>query len=176
LLSLGLSLAFLSAKKIVLTDLSDVVSLLTHNIQLNQFLQTNAFIQPILKERTFAREYFWGSPLEENNILFQEFQESSLLIASDVIYDPMGYQPLLDSLEWWLSLPLAAKTRKRKCILAHRHRHPEDGKFFSLISQSTIIEMNEIPRDTNDLSSSSSSSQSSLQDVLLFEIIRREDL
>ena len=161
----------MSPKRVILTDLPEVVPLLQHNIGLNQFLQVDENIKSFLSSQVQAYEYSWGESfiISESDArkleLLDSFKESNLLIASDVIYYPEGYRPLIDSLEWWLSLPPASVSRIRRCILAHRHRHPEDGKFFEMIEQSSVINMKEIKRDLE--------SQNSLKDVRLFEIVKK---
>ncbi len=55
-----------------------------------------------------------------------------LALASDVVYDPAGYEPLLKSITDFLNAPYSPSridcgcTGDRTFIMAHRHRNPED--------------------------------------------------
>jgi hypothetical protein len=152
--TLGLSLAFLDPLEMVLTDINEVVPLLSMNIQLNQLLQSGLTSQ-VIREKYKCVEYLWGTTMQtgmlDPNDSFRLFSECLFMVASDVIYYPEGYRPLLETLEWWLSLPLPSETceHERLFILAHRHRHPEDGKFFEMVEESSIISINEISRSSD---------------------------
>ena len=59
-------------------------------------------------------------------------QQIDVIVASDVVYDPTLYEPLRDTL---LSLLDGINT----CLMAHRHRHPNDKVFFSLLNDSGLV-------------------------------------
>jgi hypothetical protein len=136
----------------VLTDINEVVPLLSMNLQLNQLLQGGS-TSKIIQDKYKCVEYLWGTIMtldsSDLNNCFRLFSDCLFMIASDVIYYPEGYRPLIETLEWWFNLPLPSDTCEsdRILILAHRHRHPEDGKFFEMVKESSIISMIEICRD-----------------------------
>jgi hypothetical protein len=87
----------------------------------------------LLQQTFHGLEYSWGDELPN------EISEVDLIIASDVVYSPECYRPLYES----ISLLLKKNTNSR-CILAHRHRHPEDAKFFSMIESDSELEIVEL--------------------------------
>ncbi len=55
------------------------------------------------------------------------FSQCDIAVASDVVYDPIGYDPLIKSLGAFFALP-SPSIKDRVFIMAHRHRNPEDFK------------------------------------------------
>ena len=103
--------------------------------------------QQCTKYAVEACEYSWGSSIVQNqdgNAL-----EFDTIIASDVIYDPHGYKPLYNSLCHLLQVNDDSHEGHEKIkevipllVLAHRHRHPEDHKFFDMLynNKNLIVE------------------------------------
>jgi hypothetical protein len=125
----GVALSALHPSSVTLTDLPAVTPLALQNIKLNCFMCKDPELAEILKTNYSACEYIWGAapPADPSNF--------DVIVASDVVYDPIGYETLYLSLRLLLGLnkefssrsPLLQQDRKL-CILAHRHRHPEDHK------------------------------------------------
>jgi len=69
-----------------------------------------------------------------------------VVIASDVVYDPICYSPLKDSLKELLQV--RPDGSKPICILAHRHRHPEDALFFKMLDEVEGMVIEKILYDT----------------------------
>jgi predicted nicotinamide N-methyase len=133
----GLALAPLGpAAAVHLTDLPDVAPLLAANIRLNCALaaavtavgrdtaDADAELHDALSTRYTASAYSWGDPVDPLRTFCDGFD---VVVASDVVYDPGGYAPLVASLALLLAAPGTV------AILAHRHRHPENQRFFDLL-------------------------------------------
>jgi predicted nicotinamide N-methyase len=83
-----------------------------------------------------------------------------MLVMSDVVYDPQFYEPLV------ASLANLVTSGDIVCIMAHRHRHPEDHKFFDLLQRAGF--------DAVDISHEPSEALlHACQDVRLLRIERR---
>ncbi len=117
--------------------------------------------------RSFAAcDLSWGAELPAE----ATSTEWHTVIASDVVYSPEGYQPLYQTLRMLL---LHEKTSRYRdvhtiCILAHRHRHPEDKTFFALLQHDPELLMKEV--DWRVETSSESSSKDTAVDIQLFLI------
>jgi hypothetical protein len=61
----------------------------------------------------------------ENAPIMNVLNHCDVAVASDVVYDPSGYEPLLASVLTFLHADTDA-SHKRRFIMAHRHRNPED--------------------------------------------------
>lgn len=111
-------------KNVILTDIDEVVPLVTANIHLNVFLQSI----PDSRDRLLrynAMTHMWGNPT--SSLVSNHSENRNIcVLASDVVYDPIGYNPLLETLMSLLSTPRSNVNDIRVCYLAHRHRHPED--------------------------------------------------
>lgn len=90
------------------------------------------------------------------------------IVASDVIYDPLYYEPLRDTLHHLLMLPSTCGGAERVCVLAHRHRHPEDHKFFDMMAASAELYMRQIPYEYSTMHG-----DTLLKDVKIFHIGRK---
>lgn len=182
-------------ESVVLTDMSEVTPLLAANIQLNSVLLDDECLQEVLSLRYEAQTHNWGSPLDAAAVGDDEAGTKSehpsarslldcdVVVASDVVYDPTAYQPLIDTLFRILEprprLRLDDKVSSMVhpvCILAHRHRHPEDQRFFDMLAANTNIIAQRIeyqhapggdPPDGDDHCKSKSNT---LSDVILFKI------
>lgn len=116
----GLAMSTLEPRSLILTDLPDVVPLLSANIQFNA-LQLGSPLGTLIRESFSCRPHGWGNMDEIEGL------RGEVVVASDVVYDPVGYQPLVDSLQALLA-PVQGRPAPI-CILAHRHRHPEDSRY-----------------------------------------------
>lgn len=61
----------------------------------------------------------------ENAPIIDVLRRCDLAVASDVVYDPSGYEPLLASIIAFLRAD-TDPSPERMFIMAHRHRNPED--------------------------------------------------
>ena len=121
----GLSCALLGASSVVVTDMADVVPLLALNAALNaQLLQDIGRPAGDDSARVTAAEMLWGSAAD-----VEAHDAFELVVASDVVYDPAGYEPLLQTLNM-LCDRIDPAAPPLLIVLAHRHRHPEDWRFF----------------------------------------------
>lgn len=106
-----------------------------------------------------------------------------IIIASDVVYYPAGYQPLVDSVALLLRHYSyineqeggAVKIVKPMLILAHRNRHPDDYLFFDLLAAVPNISIERIDFTASSEAGGSSSdrsdgSTSTLTDVKLMRV------
>lgn len=131
----SLALSRLSPAMVLCTDLAEVVPLISVNMQINAARSQD--LREVLLERYHVEALTWG---EEISSLANQCE---VIIASDVVYYPEGYEPLIKSLEQLLSNTENVETKKR-CILAHRHRHPEDHRFFSMLESSALLSTEEL--------------------------------
>ena len=102
----GLAAASLGAR-VVLTDLDEALPLLRLNARANGALCAHPPAVTALA---------WGDADSA-----RACGEVDLVLASDVVYDPEGYEPLLATLR-----QLAAP----RVLMAHRSRHPDEHRFF----------------------------------------------
>lgn len=191
----GLGLCTLDPLSVILTDFEEVVPLLQCNIKLNSFMVRDPCLQRRLRSKFFATALCWGTELDPMGRLIHgdgkiqsdgsntdcsyngNLDETAvdldfdcdLVIASDVVYDPAGYEPLVQTLcvllkgEYRELIPHDRSSRRSVlesstvgtketlatsdpqdeqvknelvphihrgpiCILAHRHRHPENER------------------------------------------------
>ena len=118
----GLSCALLGAASVVTTDLAEVVPLLELNIALNCGEREDTI------GSITAAEMAWGDDTHVQRMP-ELIEKLDIVVMSDVVYDPAGYDPLLQTLLLLCdSRPSGAAPLL--IVLAHRHRHPEDGRFF----------------------------------------------
>lgn len=143
-----------SIDSVVITDFSEVTPLIAANIRLNAGMQGRSS----LTERCRAQAYAWGSEPMGCDV--------DVVIASDVVYDPVGYLPLVESLCSLLSPPNSGKM----CVLAYRSRHPEEFRFFELLTEHAL-EL--LPQDLDRPASSGPSQRQQLEDVKIFHICAR---
>ncbi len=213
LLHTGISLCPMQPASVVLTDMPEVVPLINANILLNSVVMGDAGCQQVLLHSYQAKDYSWGGTLnldqvcnnntteltcegngdstESNNngggncvITAYKVPYFDTILASDVVYYPEGYAPLLATLCDLLGATDTAiannnvKTTEEKkgkkiapvCILAHRHRHPEDKNFFD-----ALFAVPELRTEKLDfqVQNSGGSEVHALQDVVLFKITNR---
>jgi len=145
-----MALSAMSPAKGSITDMKDVVALMQANISLNSAVVRNCSVKTCLSQKYIATEHSWGT----NTMMLQklwtpmqtvglESNASLLLLGSDVVYDPLGYEPLIISVCSFLSgfqyafidgsYRAVSDVRDHSFtdamfLLAHRHRHPEDHK------------------------------------------------
>ncbi|CAM9385138.1 unnamed protein product [Ectocarpus sp. 6 AP-2014] len=134
--------AALGASEVVATDTKDLLPLLTFN------LARNSCPGSLNVE---ACEYDWGSPVGHHPALSRG-GGFDFVICSDLLYDPAGWEPLLESLRQLLA---AAGGRQRQpargrgaagagssptapsapavVYLAHRTRNPQESEFFDAL-------------------------------------------
>lgn len=195
---IGLSLRFFSPLRVFLTDISQVVPLLQANIILNHHLNhityfehstsTSSTTSPSVKYE--ALTHFWGTSLDPllTTPLPNELKPP-IIIASDVVYDPAGFQPLLTSIQLLLGvknvLEIDSDNSKiensnissnyyhaEKVIMSHRHRNPEDYNFFDMVKNPRNgLKLQEINLD-HIFQKQINSKDHSLLDVQIFEITK----
>jgi hypothetical protein len=189
--------------QVTLTDMAQVVPLIRANLALNSLMVSDEHLRAVLRNRYTAAAYCWGGSLqlpdEEASPQTTEAADTAaeeqpprrapyfdVILASDVVYYPEGYEPLLTTLvdlltvhaphtaiEGGLSIP--ACITPPVCILAHRHRHPEDKKFFDALFACPRLQVTRLafePHHTaGDLrENGANSGVEALRDVILFEI------
>jgi hypothetical protein len=197
---------------VVLTDMPEVVPLINANILLNSVVMGDAACQQVLLHSYKAKAYSWGGTLNLDEVYTSETRELKCegisgpsessynggesrsatykvpyfdtILASDVVYYPEGYAPLLATLCDLLGATDTLnvdnnhfKTAEEKsapvCILAHRHRHPEDKNFFDALY--AVPELHTEKLDFK-VQNSGGSEVHALQDVVLFKITKRLQL
>ena len=202
---IGISLCALEPLNVTLTDMVEVVPLISANVLLNSLLVQDPYIQAVLRERYRAEEYTWGEVLggrststtacingidtkEANSDISSSSYNHpyfDVILASDVVYYPEGYAPLIATLCDLLCAtdPAATATGSVSsgaepscvaspvCILAHRHRHPEDKKFFDALYAAPQLQVKRLEFQAEH--QGEASSVTALNDVILFEITRR---
>jgi predicted nicotinamide N-methyase len=198
---IGLGLCNFNPKSVILTDFAEVVPLIQSNIELNCLMLKGSSHQNCIRSQYFAAPLCWGTDLglaegssdtagterggssvtatEEgmSSAVSKVSFECDLVIASDVVYDPIGYEPLVQTLcellkgkyrkpssdscasvdkgadasspsdDSSLSVAVSGGVKHTHidqapppqflshcasrpiCILAHRHRHPENQRF-----------------------------------------------
>ena len=115
----GISLGLLPSlpSSVILTDIEEVVPLIAANIKLNSILNCRNNTS-ILSSCT----HMWG-----DSFLPHELRKCELIIGSDIIYDPIGYSPLVASIRNIMD-GSSSSQRHLIAIIAHRHRNPDDYK------------------------------------------------
>ncbi|CAK4393092.1 unnamed protein product [Aphanomyces euteiches] len=139
----GMSCAYLGVKTVILTDIDDVAPLLAYNVRLND-----------LQDQVAVQALWWGTSVE---MLEPPFD---VVLMSDVVYDPTGYEPLVQSLK-------DLSTPSTTILMGHRSRHPQEKEFFNLLQ--AVFTLNEIPID-----SAVWSHPSRMTDVKLFLIQKQK--
>ena len=133
-----MALSVLDPEIVLLTDIEDVVPLLRENVQLNVFLNCT-----FPRNCYFSVPYRWGDPfhvynMESMTTIVKDFSEyidsCEVMILSDVVYDPCGYSPLVNSIYSFLVSCETLESSptnylQKKCILAHKHRHPDSYRY-----------------------------------------------
>ena len=166
----GLAASFLSPSSVLLTDIDEVTPLLVANILLNKVLYNSLYDAHCSDVFSIcgAKTYMWGSPAELPNT-----SNPYVVIASDVVYDPRGYDSLATSLKELLTSPCIQRNQQPYAdlvVLAHRHRNPSDSNFFELISSSESgLDIREIEPHTW---MKERSKLGALSDVKIFHIAR----
>jgi hypothetical protein len=135
----GLSCALLGASSVVLTDMVDVVPLLTLNAALNtQLLDDVAGGSSAGAQAVSAAEMLWGCAAH-----VEAHDAFELVVMADCVYDPAGYEPLLQTLNF-LCDRVDPASPPLLIVLAHRHRHPEDWRFFRETGSGLALEFCEL--------------------------------
>ena len=168
----------LGPESVVLTDMDEVTPLLEANILLNGVM--TAATEATGRAEFSAAPLLWGTPLPSRILESCEAAARNgglpaVVIASDVVYDPVGYAPLLHTLQ---SLLLPGDSDGGSCplaeyaVLAQRHRNPEDYRFFDMVRDpSSKLRIEKI---TDGLAGGSDSwGVDALQDIEIYVI--RED-
>ena len=139
----GIALARLQPNSVYLSDFPAVTPLLAANVELNRH---NLLAHEYSKKCIYSViGYVWGetyydpydsiknTKLDSSaadsvfpNEIQTIFRLCNVAIASDVIYDPIGYEPLFKSLRSFLT---SNHDTNKYFVLAHRHRNPEDGRY-----------------------------------------------
>ena len=76
-----------------------------------------------------AEPLFWGDD-EAHARLKPPFD---VILLADVVYEPEGYSPLIASMK-------ALSSAETVTLMAYRHRHPDDHKFFTELDQHFVVE------------------------------------
>jgi hypothetical protein len=194
----GLGIANYLPQSVVITDMAEVVPLLQANLLLNLSTCAVQEVRALLSSRYQACEHMWGTsvqPLLSSETSASSSSESGsmerhydVIIASDVVYDPIGYDPLIQSIVALLTLSSPGHMTRDSdiiplCIMAHRHRHPEDAKFFSSLRAQENIVVEQIDykcargkgadkRDENDDTATTARTCNDLNDVEIYHIYR----
>jgi hypothetical protein len=133
----GLAAAALGAR-VLLTDLEGALPLLKLNAAANA---------PLCRWRPAVAALEWGCGDAAWRAALQVVEEAAaveaagveeeavpappptrhwLVLASDVVYEPLAYEPLLHTLRQLGATGVATRT-----LMAHRSRHPDEGSFFT---------------------------------------------
>lgn len=134
---------------VILTDVNDVVPLLRTNIALNEVLFSLAARESDCGQNHYklytSMQHCWGdstSPLSDAVSSYAASAKTPngglLVVASDVVYDPVGYQPLVLSITSLLLHHYHLYVESQQCkskignppvmVLTHRHRNVENMK------------------------------------------------
>jgi len=181
---------------VTLTDMPEVVPLINANILLNSVVMGDAQCMHVLGERYGARAYAWGgemsgssdgsdscsigtSTTSSTSATTYTHPYFDTILASDVVYYPEGYQPLLTTLCDLLGVTDTTSGTSHVsapvCILAHRHRHPEDRNFFDALYAVPALHTERLEFKVQSSGTSGSSGEvHALQDVVLFRITKRQ--
>ncbi|KAG6599559.1 putative N2,N2-dimethylguanosine tRNA methyltransferase [Phytophthora cinnamomi] len=165
----GIFCAMLGAK-VTLTDMQEVIPLLEYNIRLNFTEQseggelTKSAAKGGVAVVPVARAHLWGEPPRDLP------SQLDVLVLSDVVYDPVGYAPLVSSLE-------ALSTTETLVLMAHRSRNPMEHQFFELLARSFSCEQidwlsTEKTAPKASPAGGPPTAEQALQDVKIFEIRR----
>lgn len=194
----GISLCPLSPRCVSLTDMPEVVPLISANILLNSVVMQEPRAQAALRDRYEALPYTWGTALGDSGngdgdgdgdgntqTGSPSVRYFDTILASDVVYYPEGYQPLLSTLRDLLcatdpsaGTPGADDTDAAPvhstpvCILAHRHRHPEDRNFFDALYATAALRVEKLDFQVMCDPTKGADVQA-LKDVILFRICKR---
>jgi hypothetical protein len=176
-------------RSVVLTDMPEVVSLISANVLMNSVLVPDPHIRSVLRDRYCAAAYAWGEILimpqakkgaDPGNAAVSSHPYFDLILASDVVYYPEGYAPLITTLCDLLTaqdpevVDISAEACGGDgplCILAHRHRHPEDKNFFNALYAAPQLQVRKLEFQADH--AGQAGSVQALNDVMLFEIKRR---
>mmetsp|Transcript_23061 Transcript_23061/g.67134 ORF Transcript_23061/g.67134 Transcript_23061/m.67134 type:complete len:634 (-) Transcript_23061:135-2036(-) len=124
----GIGCAKLGAAMSLITDIAEVSDLIQVNINLN--LQACASMG-----HAQAAALLWeDSPLLPPAVLVGGQVAVDTIVMSDVVYDPELYAPLVSTLAALVPTGGATST-----ILAHRHRNPEDHRFFTMLDEAGFV-------------------------------------
>lgn len=115
----------LGAGKVFVTDSAEILPLLCLNIRLNG-----------VQDTVHALELDWTKESTGHSLN----SIPSVLLLSDVVYDPYLHQPLLNTLQRLLST-----FQPQLVLLAHRHRNPQDTDFFYDLHRRFIVKSVPLP-------------------------------
>ena len=121
----GLAASVVGAKSVVMTDLNQLLPLLQQNIRQNaNVINKNTIV--------VAKEFIWGQDL---------IMPNSVVICSDVLYDPASVPALIKSLS-------SIKHTSHRCYLTYKSRgHAAELRAFQQIAN--LFELRINTRDTN---------------------------
>lgn len=134
--------------------------LIDYNIDLNY---NGASPEPSPAHRPRAVEHMWGST---GGDLLADSHD--VVVLSDVVYDPEGYEPLVASLRALAKLPGTL------VLMAHRSRNPKEHQFFELLGQHFTYDLVDWRQDEQRVDTSEAAKYDglALQDVKIFNIRR----
>ncbi|CEG35442.1 Putative N2,N2-dimethylguanosine tRNA methyltransferase [Plasmopara halstedii] len=150
---------------VTLTDMKEIIPLIEYNISLNYCEEGQRDDKGKGGITPIARAHHWGeSPC---NLPVQP----DVIVLSDVVYDPIGYAPLVSSL---VALATCSKTL---VLMAYRSRNPLEYQFFELLSQSFSCErIHWLSTEKSALKACAAgglpTTKQVLEDVQIFEIRR----
>jgi len=171
----GIMLCSFDPARIILTDMQDVSSLLSANVELNAALIADPALRNKVKNACLVETHAWGElPFPPS------FSNAQLIVCSDVVYDPALYTPLAITLAALLcgssssssnggGTESAGSDEAICCIMAHRSRHPEEETFFSALRNEYGIAVEEIARGEER-----DPGTAALQDVRIFKFTKQK--
>lgn len=126
----GLAATRLGASQVVITDMNEVVPLITRNAKCNTPKALDVgrvVIAPLLWGESRDAEGKDSKGEEQENPCSGPFD---VVLMSDVVYDPAGYDPLLRTLR-------SVVEENPACVIIHayRKRHPEERRFFDVFDE-----------------------------------------
>lgn len=80
-----------------------------------------------------ACEYVWGSPIQSHAFLARG--DFDVVICSDLLYDPVGWEPLLSSLRQLAASAKGVGGAEPAVYLAHRTRNAQEHGFFAMLRE-----------------------------------------
>lgn len=157
----GFSISQFFPRSFILTDLPEVMPLIEANLEFNRVYYKEKSLTSSYMENIFSNykceSYIWGDSIPNNSLISKDIID--LIIASDIVYFPEVYDDLIATIRHFF----LQNEHPPVMILAHRHRNPDDYKFFGKLRQVSFISIHQL--ELNHLTYDACSS-----DVKLFQI------
>ena len=125
--------ALFDLEMMVMTDLPEAVALMEANVALNRLAGR---LGEAAAQRLRCRPLPWGDEAAAAAVAetLGGVSEIDLVIASDCVYEPDGYAPLVQTL---CSLCVCGGA---DALIAYRHRNPESHRFFAMLRERFAVE------------------------------------